>query len=98
MDAGGDHGSAAKGLVIDLEVVGSGPVSCCFFFPSPFFMCSFYFTSITMVCRPFPLEVVVLSKADQPEGSWCLYLPWCFMPVCKCKQHRPCILAVHLPT
>ena len=34
MDAGGDHGSAAKGLAIDLEVVGSGPVSCRFSFPS----------------------------------------------------------------
>ena len=30
MDAGGDHGSAAKGSAIDLEVAGSGPVSCRF--------------------------------------------------------------------
>ena len=30
MDAGGDHGSAAKGLAIDLEVAGSGLVSCHF--------------------------------------------------------------------
>ena len=41
MDAGGDHGSAAKGSAIDLEVAGPGPVSCCFPFPSLFFtMCS----------------------------------------------------------
>ena len=30
MDAGSDLGSAAKGSVIDLEVAGSGPVSCSF--------------------------------------------------------------------
>ena len=41
MVAGGDHGSAVKGLAIDLEVVGSGSVSCCFSFPSSFLtMCS----------------------------------------------------------
>ena len=34
MDAGGDHGSAAKGLAIALEVAGSGPVSCRVSFPS----------------------------------------------------------------
>ena len=33
MDAGGDHGSAAKGLAIDPEVAGSGPVSWRFSFP-----------------------------------------------------------------
>ena len=33
MDAGSDHGSAAKGSAIDLEVAGSGLVSCCFPFP-----------------------------------------------------------------
>ena len=33
MDAGGDLGSAAKGLAIGLEVAGSGPVSCHFFIP-----------------------------------------------------------------
>ena len=33
MDAGGDLGSAAKGLAIGLEVAGSGPVSCRFFIP-----------------------------------------------------------------
>ena len=36
MDAVGDHGSAAKGLAIDLEVAGSGPVSCHFFIPFSF--------------------------------------------------------------
>ena len=36
MDAGSGHGSAAKGLAIDLEVAGSGPVSCCFSIPSSF--------------------------------------------------------------
>ena len=35
MDAGGDLGSAAKGLAIGLEVADFGPVSCCFVsFPS----------------------------------------------------------------
>ena len=33
MNAGSDHGSAAKGSAIDLEVIGSGPVGCCFSFP-----------------------------------------------------------------
>ena len=33
MDAGGDLGLAAKGSAIDLEVAGSGPVSCSFSFP-----------------------------------------------------------------
>ena len=37
MVAGSGHGSAAKGSAIDLEVAGSGPVSCCFSFPSSFF-------------------------------------------------------------
>ena len=32
MVAGSDHGSAAKGSAIDLEVAGSGLVSCCFSF------------------------------------------------------------------
>ena len=32
MDAVSDHGSAAKGLAIDLEVAGSGPVSWRFFY------------------------------------------------------------------
>ena len=41
MDAGSDLGSATKRSAIDLEVAGSGPVSCCFSFPSSFFaMCS----------------------------------------------------------
>ena len=41
MDAGSDHGSAAKGLAIDLEVIGSGPVGCHFSIPSSFLtMCS----------------------------------------------------------
>ena len=42
MVAGSGHGSAAKGSSIDLEVTGSGPVSCYFPFPrSSFFtMCS----------------------------------------------------------
>ena len=31
MDDGGDLDSAAKESAIDLEVAGSGPVSCCFF-------------------------------------------------------------------
>ena len=31
MDAGCDLGLAAKGSAIDLEVAGSGLVSCCFF-------------------------------------------------------------------
>ena len=33
MVAGSDHGSAAKGSAIDLEITGSGLVSCCFSFP-----------------------------------------------------------------
>ena len=36
MDAGSDHGSAAKGSAIDLEVVGSGLVSCHLFIPFSF--------------------------------------------------------------
>ena len=36
VDSGGDHGSAAKGSAIDLEVAGSGPVSCHFFIPFSF--------------------------------------------------------------
>ena len=39
MDAGGDHGSAAKGSAIDLEVADSGPVSCHFFIPFSFSPC-----------------------------------------------------------
>ena len=40
MEFGGDLGSAAEGSAIDLEVAGSGPVSCCFSIPSSFFtMC-----------------------------------------------------------
>ena len=34
MDAGGDLGSAAKGLTIALEVASSGSISCHFSFPS----------------------------------------------------------------
>ena len=41
MVASNGHGSAAKGLAMDLEVAGSGPVSCSFSFTSSFFtMCS----------------------------------------------------------
>ena len=36
MDAGGDLGSAAKGLAIGLEVADFGLVSCHFFIPSSF--------------------------------------------------------------
>ena len=36
MDTGGDHGSAAKGSAIDLEVVGFGLASCRFFIPFSF--------------------------------------------------------------
>ena len=39
MDAGGDLGSAAKGSAIDLEVAGSGPISCRFFIPFSFLPC-----------------------------------------------------------
>ena len=37
MDAGSDLGLATKGLAIDLEVAGSGLVSCRFFIPFSFF-------------------------------------------------------------
>ena len=40
MDAGSDLGSAAKGVAIDLEVTGSGLVSCCYSFPSSSFIMS----------------------------------------------------------
>ena len=40
IDAGGSLGLAAKGLAIDLKVAGSGPVSCHFFIPFFFIMCS----------------------------------------------------------
>ena len=36
MDAGGDLGSAAKGLAIGLEVAGFDLTSCCFFIPFSF--------------------------------------------------------------
>ena len=50
MDAGSDHSSAAKGSAIDLEVTGSGPVSCCFSVPSSFStMCS------SLTCLSFAL-------------------------------------------
>ena len=39
MDAGSDLGSAATGLAINLEVAGSGLVSCCFFIPFSFLLC-----------------------------------------------------------
>ena len=39
MDTGGSLGSAAKGSAIDLEVAGSGPVSCHFFIPFSFLPC-----------------------------------------------------------
>ena len=39
MDAGSGHGSAAEGLAIGLEVAGSGPVSCCFYFSLLFLTC-----------------------------------------------------------
>ena len=48
MDAGGDHGSAAKGSTNDLEVTGSGPIGCCFTIPSSF---------LAMVCRPSPFAI-----------------------------------------
>ena len=38
-DAGGDLGSTAKGSAIDLEVAGSGLVSCHFFIPFSFLSC-----------------------------------------------------------
>ena len=37
--AGGNLGSAAKGSAIDLDVAGSGPVSCRFFIPFSFLPC-----------------------------------------------------------
>ena len=40
IDAGGSLGLSAKGLAIDLEIAGSGPVSCHFFIPFFFIMCS----------------------------------------------------------
>ena len=39
MDAGSDLGLAAKEWAIDLEVAGSGPVSCRFFIPFSFLPC-----------------------------------------------------------
>ena len=57
MDAGSDHGLAAKGSAIDMEIVGSGPVSCIFhflFFPYLSFLC------ISMVHRPSPLAIAGL--------------------------------------
>ena len=38
MDAGDNHGSAVKGLAIDLEVPGSCPIGCFFSIPSSFFI------------------------------------------------------------
>ena len=40
MEAGGDLGSAANGSAIGLEVTGLGPVSCRFFIPFFFAMCT----------------------------------------------------------
>ena len=39
MDTGSNHDSAAKGSAIDLEVAGSGPVSCRYFIPFSFLSC-----------------------------------------------------------
>ena len=39
LDAGSDHGSAAKESAIDLEVAGSGPVGCCFTIPPLSLLC-----------------------------------------------------------
>ena len=61
MDAGSDHGSAAKGSAIDLEVASSGPVSCRFFISLLFLtMCSSLtcLSFVTMVCRPSSLVML----------------------------------------
>ena len=55
MDAGGDHGSAAKGSAADLEATGhwSGLIGCHFpIFSSFFTMCTLSLIGITMVRRP----------------------------------------------
>ena len=49
MDVSNGHGSAAKGSAIDLEVAGSGPVSCRFPFPPLLTMCS------SLICLLFAL-------------------------------------------
>ena len=73
MDAGGDHGSAAKGLAIDLEIAGSGPVSCRFFIPSSFFtMCSSLacLSFVTTVCRPSPLAADIAIVNTSVYSDW----------------------------
>ena len=47
--AGSSHGSTAKGLAINLQVTGSGPVNCSVSFPSSFF---------TMYSSPLCLSLV----------------------------------------
>ena len=44
------HGSTAKGSAIDLEVTGSGPVTCCVSFSSSFFtMCILHYLVLSLV-------------------------------------------------
>ena len=47
MIAGSDHVSTSKGSAIDLEVAGSGPVSCCF--PFLLFLYHVQFTTLTFI-------------------------------------------------
>ena len=69
MDAGGNLGSATKGSAIELEVAGSGPVSCHFFIP--FLPCVVLNLSFicTMVHRHTSL--VISNKNLVFIISWC---------------------------
>ena len=48
--AGSSHGSTAKGLAIDLQVTGSGPVNCSVSFSSSLFtMCILHYLVLSLV-------------------------------------------------
>ena len=67
MVAGSDHGSAAKGSAIDLEVAGFGPVSCCFSFSSSFFtMCS----SLPCLSLGMGSCAILLASLRIPVLAW----------------------------
>ena len=73
MVAGSDHGSAAIGSAIDLEVAGSGPVGCCF--PSSFFtMCS-SLPGLSLFNPVNPFEVALSLYI----GQYILYIHHCLL-------------------
>ena len=56
MVAGSDHGSAAKGSAIDLEVAGSGLVSCCFSFLPLSLPCAVHYLDFHWYISPWYVD------------------------------------------